>query len=78
MRVTSKRVTRKILLINLLTSVLLFVIALPFGNGKNHHSFGYQFGNVVFTLFLISVLVFLVLAVIAVVQAVMTRRRTSV
>jgi ribose/xylose/arabinose/galactoside ABC-type transport system permease subunit len=78
MRVTGKRVTRKILLISLATSVVLFVIAIPFGNGKNHHSFGYVFGNVVFTLFLISVPVFLVLVIIAVVQAVMARRRTSV
>ena len=72
------RVTRKILLISLATSVVLFVVAAPFGNMKNHSSFGYQFGDVVFTMFLISVPVFLILAIIAVVQAVMTRRRTSV
>jgi hypothetical protein len=38
----------RILLISLVTSVILFVIAAPFGHEKNHHSFSYQFGNVVF------------------------------
>jgi hypothetical protein len=72
------RVSSKILLISLATSVVLFLVAAPFGNMKNHSSFGYQFGNVVFAMFLISVPVFLVLVIIAVVQAVMARRRTSV
>ena len=71
------RVTRTSLLISLATSVVLFVVAAPFGNIKNHSSFGYQFGNVVFVIFLISVPVFLILVIIAVVQAVMARRRTS-
>jgi cation transporter-like permease len=71
------RVTRKILLIALATSVVLFVIAAPFGNVKNHSSFGYQFGNVVFAMFLISVPVLLVLVIMATVQAVMARRRTT-
>lgn len=71
------RVTRKILLIAVVTSVALFVIAAPFGQEKNHHSFSYEFGNVIFVLFLISVPVLLILVITALVQAVLARRATS-
>lgn len=78
MNVRTFRVTRKTLLIAVATSVALFVIAAPFGgNGKNHHTASYEFGNVIFTLFLISVLVFILMVIVAVVQAVVARGRTS-
>jgi hypothetical protein len=63
----------RILLLSLATSVILFLIAMPFGSEKNHHSVSYEFGNVVWVLFLVSLLVLIVLTVVFLVQRLISR-----
>ena len=65
----------RILLFSLAASVILFLIAMPFGSGKNHHSVSYEFGNVVWVLFLISVPVLIVLTIVFLVQRLINRSR---
>ena len=63
------------LLFSLAASVILFLIAMPFGSETNHHSVSYEFGNVVWVLFLISVPVLIVLTVVVLVQQLINRSR---
>jgi hypothetical protein len=63
----------RILLFSLATSVILFLIAMPFGSETNHHSASYEFGNIVWVLFLISVPVLIVLTVVVLVQRLISR-----
>jgi len=63
------------LLISLATSVILFLIAMPFGSVKNHHSVSYEFGNVVWVLFLVSVIGLIALTVVFLVQRLISRIR---
>jgi peptidoglycan biosynthesis protein MviN/MurJ (putative lipid II flippase) len=72
MRVTARRVTWKVLLVSAAVSVVLFVIAAPFGH--DHHGIGLVMSDIFWPLFLISVGVFIILALIAVVQLVVARR----
>jgi peptidoglycan biosynthesis protein MviN/MurJ (putative lipid II flippase) len=72
MRVTARRVTGKVLLISAAASVVLFVIAAPFG--QDHHGAGLVMSDIFWPLFLISVVVFILLALAAVAQLVMARR----
>jgi len=72
MRVTAKRVTGKVLLLSAVASVVLFVIAAPFGH--DHHGIGLVMSDIFWPLFLISVGVFILLVLIAVVQLVTARR----
>jgi hypothetical protein len=65
----------RILLLSLATSVILFVIAMPFGSEKNHHGLAYHFGNAVWVLFLISVPVLIVLTVVFLAQQLVSRSR---
>jgi Na+-driven multidrug efflux pump len=65
----------RILLFSLVASVILFLIAMPFGTEKNHHSLSYEFGNVVWVLFLISVPVLIVLTIVFLVQRLFNRSR---
>ena len=65
----------RILLYSLVTSVILFLVAMPFGSETNHHSFTYEFGNVVWVLFLISVPVLIVLTVVFLAQRLINRSR---
>ena len=71
MRVTARRVTGKVLLVSAAASVVLFVIAAPFGH--DHHGIGLVMSDIFWPLFLISVGVFIILALIAAVQLVMAR-----
>jgi hypothetical protein len=52
MRVPGRRVTGKTLLVEAAAAVVLFVIALPFGTEKNHHSASYRIANIIFGLLL--------------------------
>ena len=72
MRVTARRVTWKVLLVSAAASVVLFLIAAPFGH--DHHGIGLVMSDIFWPLFLISVGVFIILALIAVVQLVMAGR----
>jgi uncharacterized membrane protein YhaH (DUF805 family) len=65
----------RILLFSLATSAILFLIAMPFGSETNHHSVSYEFGNVVWVLFLISAPVLIVLSVVVLVQRLINRSR---
>jgi hypothetical protein len=69
------KVTRRILIISFVSCVVLFVIAAPFGH--DHHGVGLVLSDVFWTLFLISVPVFIVLCLIASVSAVVGRRQAS-
>jgi hypothetical protein len=75
MRFTARRVTGKVLLVSAAASVILFVIAAPFGN--DHHGIGLVMSDIFWPLFLISVVVFILLALIAVVQLAIARRRPA-
>jgi hypothetical protein len=72
MRVAARRVTWKVLLVSAAVSVVLFVIAAPFG--QDHHGVGLVMSDIFWPLFLISVAVFIILALIALVQLVMAGR----
>ena len=69
------KVTRRILIISFVSCVVLFVIAAPFGH--DHHGVGLVLSDVFWTLFLVSVPVFIVLCLIASVSAVLGRRQAS-
>lgn len=71
-RVTARRVTGKVLLVSAAASVVLFVIAAPFGH--DHHGIGLVMSDIFWPLFLISVVVFILLALLAIAQLVMARR----
>ena len=60
------------MLVSAAVSAVLFVIAAPFG--QDHHGFGLVMSDIFWTLFLISVPVFIILALIAVVQLVVAGR----
>jgi hypothetical protein len=68
MTVSRRRVTRKIVLISFVTSVVLFVAAAPFGH--DHHGVGVVLSDIFWPAFLISVVVFLALVVVSIVQLV--------
>jgi hypothetical protein len=71
-RVTGMRITWKVLLVSVAVSVVLFVIAAPFG--QDRHGIGLVVSDIFWPLFLISVAVFIILAFIALVQLVMAGR----
>jgi hypothetical protein len=73
MRVSSLRVSRRTLIVAAVAVVVLFVIAAPFGN--DHHGVGLVLSDVFWTLFLISVPVFVALCLIAAVSAAVGRRQ---
>jgi hypothetical protein len=75
MRLSARRVTGKVLLVSAAASVILFVIAAPFGN--DHHGIGLVMSDIFWPLFLTSVVVFILLALIAVVQLAIARRRPA-
>jgi hypothetical protein len=66
------RVTRRILVIAFVSSVVLFLLAAPFGHDR--HGVGLVLSDVFWTLFLISVPVFAVLCLIAAVGTAVRRR----
>jgi hypothetical protein len=68
MTVSRRRVTRRTVLISFATSVVLFLAALPFG--KDHHGVGVVLSDIFWPAFLISVVVFLALVVVSIVQLV--------
>jgi hypothetical protein len=72
MRGTGRRVTRKVLVCSVAVSVVLFVVAAPFGHSR--HGVGLVMSDVFWPLFLISMLVLIILALIAAVQRVMVQR----
>lgn len=59
-------------MLSVAASVVLFVVAAPFGH--DHHGVGMVMSDILWPLFLISVVVFILLALIAMVQLVMPRR----
>ena len=67
------------LLYSLIASVVLFAIAAPLGDSKHgigkHHHVVAVIGNVVFAIFLFSVLVLIPLIVVFLVQTALSRRR---
>ena len=72
---TRLTVTPKVLLFTVIAAVVLFIVASPFGHAKNRAAA--DFGNVVFTLFLLSMVVLIVLVVIYLIQVLLRSRRPA-
>ena len=68
------KVSRGTLILGFGVVVVLFLVAAPFGG--DHHGVGLVLSDVLWTMFLISVPVFLVLCAVATVSAVAGRRRS--
>ena len=71
--------TWRTLLFSLILSVVLFVIAAPLGDSKHglgkHHHWAADLGNVVFAVFLISVVVLVILIVVFILRTLLRSRR---
>jgi hypothetical protein len=67
-----RRLTGKTVLFSAIATVVLFLVAAPFGH--SHHGAGLIMSDIFWPLFLISVPVLLVLALVVLIQAVLARR----
>lgn len=69
------KVSRRVLIISLVSCVVLFVLAAPFGH--DHHGVGHVLSDIFWTLFVISIPVFIVLCLVASVGVLLGRRRAA-